>query len=55
MLEKKWDRYIRLEIKYMKKIAGNKIRCKKCRNVIESTYRHDYKPCWWRVGISCLL
>ena len=29
----------------MKKIVVNKIRCKKCGEVIESTYRHDFKYC----------
>lgn len=27
------------------KIVVNKIRCKKCGDVIESTYRHDFKFC----------
>ena len=27
------------------KILVNKIKCKKCGNVIESTYTHDYKQC----------
>ena len=29
----------------MKKIIENKIRCKKCGDVIESTHRHDFKFC----------
>ena len=29
----------------MKRIVTNKIRCKKCGDVIESTYRHDFKFC----------
>lgn len=29
----------------MAKIVVNKIRCKKCNDVIESTYRHDFKFC----------
>lgn len=28
-----------------KKILVNKIKCKKCGDVIESTYTHDYKQC----------
>ena len=28
-----------------KKILVNKIKCKKCGDVIESTYTHDYKRC----------
>lgn len=28
-----------------RKIVINKIRCKKCGDVIESTYRHDFKDC----------
>lgn len=27
------------------KILVNKIKCKKCGDVIESTYTHDYKSC----------
>ena len=27
------------------KILVNKIKCKKCGDVIESTYTHDYKQC----------
>lgn len=26
-------------------IVTNKIRCKKCGDIIESKYRHDYKEC----------
>ena len=26
-------------------IVKNKIRCKKCGDIIESKYRHDYKEC----------
>lgn len=37
--------YIRLEDDRMEKIIINKIRCKKCGDVIESTYRHDFKFC----------
>lgn len=29
----------------MEKIITNKIQCKKCGDVIESTYRHDFKFC----------
>jgi len=29
----------------MKKIQVNKIKCKRCGDIIESTYRHDYKVC----------
>lgn len=29
----------------MIKITVNKIRCKKCNEVIESTHRHDFKFC----------
>ena len=29
----------------MKKIITNKIKCKKCGDVIESTHRHDFKLC----------
>lgn len=29
----------------MEKIIVNMIRCKKCGDVIESTYRHDFKFC----------
>lgn len=29
----------------MKKILVNKIRCKKCGDIIESTYTHDFKTC----------
>ena len=29
----------------MKKIIVNKIKCKKCGNIIESTYTHDFKYC----------
>ena len=29
----------------MVKITVNKIRCKKCNEVIESTHRHDFKFC----------
>lgn len=28
-----------------KKIITNKIKCKKCGDIIESTYRHDFKVC----------
>lgn len=28
-----------------RKIVINRIRCKKCGDVIESTYRHDFKDC----------
>ena len=30
---------------FMNKIIVNKIKCKKCGDVIESTYRHDFKFC----------
>ena len=29
----------------MNKIIVNKIKCKKCGDIIESTYRHDFKFC----------
>ena len=29
----------------MKKIIINKIKCKKCGDIIESTHRHDFKFC----------
>ncbi len=29
----------------MKKIIVNKIKCNKCGDIIESTYRHDFKFC----------
>lgn len=29
----------------MKKIKRNAIQCKKCGDIIESTYTHDYKRC----------
>ncbi len=29
----------------MEKILVNKIRCKKCNDVIESEFRHDFKFC----------
>ena len=29
----------------MEKIITNKIRCKKCGDIIESTHRHDFKFC----------
>jgi len=29
----------------MKKIIENKIKCKKCGDIIESTHRHDFKFC----------
>ena len=28
-----------------KKIITNKIKCKKCGDIMESTYRHDFKVC----------
>lgn len=30
----------------MKKIKANKIRCKKCNEIIESTHRHNFKYCY---------
>lgn len=36
---------VRLEVDCMEKIIINKIRCKKCGDVIESTNRHDFKFC----------
>lgn len=36
---------IRLEIVCMKKIIINKIRCKKCGDVIESIHCHDFRFC----------
>ena len=38
-------RCVRLEANYMDKIITNKIQCKKCGDVIESTHRHDFKFC----------
>lgn len=35
----------RLEVDCMEKIITNKIRCKKCGDIIESTHRHDFKFC----------
>ena len=32
-----------------KKIISNKIKCKKCGEVIESTYTHDFKYCKCKV------
>lgn len=29
----------------MKKVLVNKVRCKKCDDVIESTHNHDFKRC----------
>ena len=29
----------------MNKIISNKIKCKKCGDIIESTHRHDFKFC----------
>ena len=29
----------------MQKILVNKIKCNKCGDIIESTYRHDFKYC----------
>lgn len=29
----------------MKKVLVNKVRCKKCDDVIESTHSHDFKRC----------
>ena len=28
-----------------RKIVTNKIKCKKCGDIIESTYRHDFRSC----------
>lgn len=28
-----------------RQIVTNKIKCKKCGDIIESTYRHDFKSC----------
>lgn len=36
---------IKLEVDCMEQIIKNKIRCKKCGDVIESTHRHDFKFC----------
>ena len=44
-LTKQHLRGIRLESYYMEKIVTNKIRCKKCGDVIESIHRHDFKFC----------
>lgn len=33
------------EIPKMRKIVRNAIKCNSCGDVIESTYRHDYKSC----------
>jgi len=27
------------------KIVHNRIRCRKCNDTVESTYRHDFVPC----------
>ena len=35
----------------MEKILVNKIRCKRCNDVIESTHRHDFKFC--KCGVVC--
>ena len=29
----------------MRRIIVNKVRCKKCNDIIESKYRHDFKSC----------
>ena len=29
----------------MGKIIANRVKCLKCKNIIESTHRHDYVPC----------
>lgn len=29
----------------MKKVLVNKVRCKKCNDIIESKYNHDFKKC----------
>lgn len=42
---KRHIRCVRLEVDCMEKIITNKIRCKKCGDVIESTHRHDFKFC----------
>ena len=34
----------------MKKIIRNRIKCKKCGEIIESTSRHDFKFCKMRCG-----
>lgn len=34
-----------IDIGMEEKIIRNRIRCKKCGSIIESTYRHDYKEC----------
>ena len=35
------------------KIIANKIKCKKCGYIIESTHRHDFKSCnCGRVGVD---
>lgn len=36
----------------MKKIIVNKIKCKKCGDVIESKYTHDFKYC--KCGAVCV-
>ncbi len=32
-------------MEYLSIIKTNKIKCKKCGDIIESTYRHDFKYC----------
>ena len=34
-----------INIGVRERIIRNRIRCKKCGDIIESTYRHDYKEC----------
>ena len=46
-MQKKIEYYaiMGFEVIKMEKILVNKIRCKKCNEVIESTHRHDFKFC----------
>ena len=39
----------------MSKLISNKIKCKKCGDVIESKYRHDFEicSCWDEEGNGC--
>ena len=39
------ERHIRSEFMDKKKIYRNKIRCKKCGDIIESKFRHDFVQC----------
>jgi len=39
----------------MEKILVNKIRCKRCNDVIESTHRHDFKFCKCGACAVCIM